>query len=115
MRNVHVWLSSMAQKRGIPKLPNDESVRPVCYSPKKRASLQQAFASQSPVQIVGTKKNSKKKRFNADTEDHCITKHARITCADHLSFLFNPSIGNHLHTVKRQTYMRRRSQSEDRY
>ena len=71
----------------------------VCYSPKKRESLQQAFASQSPVKIVGTKKNSKK-RFNADTEDHCISKHARITPADHLSFPFNPSMGNHLHTVK---------------
>ena len=62
-------------------------------------SLQQAFASQSPVKIVGTKKNSKK-RFNVDTEDHCISKHARITPADHLSFPFNPSMGNRLHTVK---------------
>ena len=41
-----------------------------------------------------------KKRFNADTEDHYISKHARITPADHLSFPFNPSMGNHLHTVK---------------
>ena len=31
----------------------------VCYSPKKRESLQQVFASQSPVKIVGTKKNRK--------------------------------------------------------
>ena len=112
MRNVHFRL---LKKRGILKLPNDESVRPVCYSPKKRESLQQAFASQSPVQIVGTKKNKTKKRFNADTEDHCITKHARITPADQLSFLFNPSMGNHLHAVKKQTYMRRKSQSEDSY
>lgn len=51
------------------------------------------------MKIVGTKKNSKK-RFNADTEDHCISKHARITPADHLSFPFNPSMGNRLHTVK---------------
>ena len=54
---------------------------------------------QPPVKIVGTKKNSKK-RFNADTEDHCISKHARISPADHLSFPFNPSMGNRLHTVK---------------
>ena len=74
-------------------------MRLVCYSPEKRESLQQAFASQSPVKIVGTKKNSKK-RFNADTEDHCISKHARITAADHLSFPFNPSMANSLHTVK---------------
>ena len=78
---------------------NDESVCLVCYSPQKRQSLQQAFASQSPVKIVGTKKNSEK-YFNADTEDHCISKHARISPADHLSFLFNPSMGNRLHTVK---------------
>ena len=78
---------------------NDESVRLVCYSPKKRESLQQAFASQSPVKIVGTKKNSKK-RFNVDIEDHCISKHARITPAVHLSFPFNPSMGNCLHIVK---------------
>ena len=39
---------------------NDESVHLVCYSPKKRESLQQVFASQSPVKIVGTKKSSKK-------------------------------------------------------
>ena len=71
----------------------------VCYSPKKRESLQQAFASQSPVKIVGTKKSSKKP-LNVDTEDHCISKHARNTPADHLSFPFNPSMGNHLHTVK---------------
>ena len=71
----------------------------VCYSPKKRESLQQAFASQSPVKIVGTKKNSKK-RFNANTEDHCISKHARITPADHLSFPFNPSMGNRLYSAK---------------
>ena len=77
----------------------DESVRLVCYSPKKRESLQQAFASQSLVKIVGTKKTGKK-RFNGDTEDHCISKHVRITPADHLSFPFNPSMGNHLHTVK---------------
>ena len=41
-----------------------------------------------------------KKCFNADTEDHCISKHARITPADYLSFPFNPSMGNRLHTVK---------------
>ena len=68
---------------------NDESVRLVCYSPKKRESLQQAFASQSPLKIVGTKKNSKK-CFHTDNKDHCICKHARITPADHLSFPFNP-------------------------
>ena len=71
----------------------------VCYSPKKRESLQQAFTSQSPVKIVGTKIHSKK-RFNADTEDHCISKNARISPADHLSFPFNPSMGNRLHAVK---------------
>ena len=43
---------------------------------------------------------SSKKRFSADTEDHYISKHARITPADHLSFPFSPSIGNRLHTVK---------------
>ena len=51
------------------------------------------------MKIVGTKKNSKK-RFNADSEDNCISKHARISPADHLSFSFNPSMGNRLHTVK---------------
>ena len=51
------------------------------------------------MKIVGTKKNSKK-HFNADTDGHCISKHARITPADHLSFPFNPSMGNCLHTVK---------------
>ena len=51
------------------------------------------------MNIVGTKKNSKK-HFNTDTEDHCISKHARITPADHLSFPFNPPMGNRLHTVK---------------
>ncbi|XP_015777822.1 PREDICTED: uncharacterized protein LOC107355751 [Acropora digitifera] len=81
------------------QISNDESVCLVCYSPKNRESLQQAFASQFPVKIVGTKKNSKK-RFNADTEDHCISKHARISPGDHLSFPFNPSMGNRLHTVK---------------
>ena len=40
------------------------------------------------------------KRFNADTEDHRISKHARITPTDHLSFSFNPSMGNCLHTIK---------------
>ena len=78
-------------------------MRLLCYSPKKRESLHQAFASQSHVKIVGTKKN-RKKRFNADTNDHCISKHARITPADHLSLPLNPSMGNRLHTVK-QTYM----------
>ena len=43
---------------------------------------------------------SSKKRFSADTEDHYISKHARITPADHLSFPFNPPMGNRLHTVK---------------
>ena len=51
------------------------------------------------MKIVGTKENSEK-RFNADTEDHCISKHARISSGDHLSFPFNPSMGNCLHTVK---------------
>ena len=44
----------------IDQTNDDESVALVCYSPKKRESLQQALASQSPVKIVGTKKNSKK-------------------------------------------------------
>ena len=78
---------------------NDESVCLVCYSPKKRESLQQAFTSPSSVKIFGTKENSQK-HFNADTEDHCISKHARISPGDHLSFPFNPSMGNCLHTVK---------------
>ena len=81
------------------KICSDQSVGLVCYSPKKRESLQQVFASQSPVKIVGTKKNSKK-RFSADTEDYCISKHAIITPADHLSFPFNPSMENRLHNVK---------------
>ena len=41
------------------------------------------------------------------SEDHCISKHARIiskhgriTPADHLSFPFNPSMGNRLYTAK---------------
>ena len=67
-------------------------------TPKKRESLQNAFASQSSVKIVGIKKNNKR-HFNADTEDHCISKRARITPADHLSFPFNPSIENRLCTV----------------
>ena len=37
------------------------------------ATYQCAKVRMSPVKIVGTKKNSKK-RFNADTEDHCISK-----------------------------------------
>ena len=41
------------------KISRDQSVCLVCYSPKKRESLQQVFASQSPVKIVGTKKNRK--------------------------------------------------------
>ena len=61
--------------------------------------MQQAFASQSPVKIVAIKKNNKR-HFNADTKGHCISKHARITHADYLSFPFNPSMGNHLYTVK---------------
>ena len=53
------------------------------------------------MKIVGTNfKKNRKKNFNAYTEDHCISKHARITPADHLSFPFNPSMGNRLHTVK---------------
>ena len=74
-------------------------------TPKKRESLQNAFASQSSVKIVGIKKNNKR-HFNADTEDHCISKRARITPADHLitpadhlSFPFNPSMENRLCTV----------------
>ena len=51
------------------------------------------------MKIVGTKKDSKK-CFNANAEDHCISKHARITPAHHLSFSINPSKGNRLHTVK---------------
>ena len=79
------------------------------YSISKRTGLDKPLLPagvlncvMSPVKIVGTKKNSKK-RFNGDTEDHCISKHARITLADHLSFPFNPPTGNRLHTVK-QTF-----------
>lgn len=51
------------------------------------------------MKIVCTKKSGKK-HFNADTEDRYISKDARITPAGHLSFPFNPSMGNCLHTVK---------------
>ena len=87
--------------------------------PKKRESLQQGFASQSPEKIVGTnfKKNGKK-CFNSDTEDHGISKYVRTTPADHLSFPFNPSMGIRLHckaNLRSRHVWDSRSQSEDNY
>ena len=72
----------------------------------------------SPMWRLLAQRKTAKKRFNADTDDHCISKHARITPADHLSLPLNPSMGNRLHTVK-QTLEADiydcRSQSEDNY
>ena len=77
----------------------EKTIRLVCYSPKNRTNLQQAYEKHSPVKIVGTKRNERK-RFNTDTEEHTIAKHAKITPATNLQFSFNQSFGNRLLTVK---------------
>ncbi|XP_022806736.1 mast/stem cell growth factor receptor-related protein Kit-like [Stylophora pistillata] len=46
---------------------HDEKVKSVCYSPKKRTNLQQAFVNKSPVKIQGVKRLSLTS-FSSDAE-----------------------------------------------
>ena len=78
---------------------DNKVVRAVCYSPKKRVNLQQAFQSKSPVHIKGVKR-SFSKSFSSDksTEEIQITKQAKITPTT-ANFQYNLSAASHLRFV----------------
>ena len=72
-------------------------MRLVCYSPKKRINLQQAYEKRSPIKITETKRNTTK-RTTSDKEEYTIIKSAKITPAT-LEFLFDESCVSNLLTV----------------
>ena len=78
---------------------DNKVVRAVCYSPKKRVNLQQAFQSKSPVHIKGVKR-SLSKSFSSDKsiEEIQITKQAKITPTT-ANFQYNSSSASHLRWV----------------
>lgn len=72
-------------------------VRAVCYTPKKRLNLQQAYQNKSPVKIVGVK--STRKRYRTDSEEYSIQKYAKITPST-LEFSYNDAFSNNLCSVQ---------------
>ena len=77
---------------------SDKAVRAICYSLKKRVTIQQAQENNSPVRISATKRN-RSTTFNANSEEYTITKPAKITPTD-VDFKVNESLAHNLITVK---------------
>ena len=76
----------------------DQVIRLVCYSPKKRLNLQQAFESKTPVKTVATKK-SLLKRFSSSVEEHTIGKMSKIMPTTEVNFPYNEEFDENLYTV----------------
>lgn len=76
----------------------DEKVRAVCYDPKHRTKLHQAFEQKSPVKISGVKKLASSS-FSDNSKEFKITKKSKITPSASPSFPYNPEISSSLMTV----------------
>ncbi|EDO49307.1 predicted protein [Nematostella vectensis] len=63
----------------------------VCYSPKKRKTLQPHFQAKSPVKLEALKKNDK---------EYTIDKNAQIVQYKEVHFEFNNSLDDHLLTIE---------------
>ena len=74
-----------------------ENARLVCYSPKQRPTLQQAFEKKSPIKIIGTRKNTK--RLFSDKEEYTLSKSAKLHSIS-LAFPYNDKFDNKLHTCE---------------
>ncbi|XP_022802529.1 uncharacterized protein LOC111340026 [Stylophora pistillata] len=79
------------------KTSEKESVRLVCYSPKQRPTLQQAFKKKSPIKIIGTRKHTK--RLFSDKEEYTLSKSAKLHSTI-LAFPYNDKFDNKLHTCE---------------
>ena len=69
----------------------------MCYSPKQRPTLQQAFEKKSPIKIIGTRKNTK--RLFSDEEEYTLSKSAKLHSTS-LAFPCNDKFDNKLHTCE---------------
>lgn len=80
-------------------MDNQTKVCAVCYEPKKRGQMQEAFQSKSPVKLHGLKRMAPKS-FNSDElEQYKIPKSAKIVLASK-EFEFNPAVSSSLHTLQ---------------
>ena len=75
----------------------NDAVRLVCYSLRKRINLQQAYEKRSPIKITETKRNTAK-RTTADKEEYTIIKPKNVTPAT-LEFPSDESCVSNLLTV----------------
>ena len=69
----------------------------MCYSPKQRPTLQQAFEKKSPIKIIGTRKLTK--RPCSDKEEYTLSKSAKLHSTS-LAFPYNDKFDNKLHTCE---------------
>ena len=75
-----------------------EAARAVCYSPKKRVNLQQAYVNKSPIKITGVKKATKR-YHSGGSDEFTITKNAKIAPCS-LPFEYNDEMNNRLCTIE---------------
>ena len=75
----------------------NDAVRLVCYSLRKRTNLQQVYEKRSPIKITETKRNTAK-RTTADKEEYTIIKAKKVTPAT-LEFPSDESCVSNLLTV----------------
>ena len=68
----------------------------MCYSPKQRPTLQQAFEKKSPIKIIGTRKHTK--RLFSDKEEYTLSKSAKLQSTS-LAFPYNDKFDK-LHTCE---------------
>ncbi len=76
---------------------NQETVQLVCYSPKKRKTLETPFDKKRPIKF---KARLNKKRLSSTTNEYTLDKDSEIEPSNNLPFDFNSSLDDHLHTVE---------------
>lgn len=80
------------------QVSDSEAARAVCYSPKKRVNLQQAYINKSPIKITGVRKATKR-YHSGGPDEFTISKEAKIAPCS-LPFEYNDEMNNRLCTIE---------------
>ena len=74
-----------------------DTVQLVCYSPKKRKTLQTPYDNKSPIKV---KTRLNKRRLSSTANEYTVDKDTEIELSNKLPFEFNSSLDDHLYTIE---------------
>jgi len=81
------------------QISEKDTIRLVCYAPKQRVNINQAYQTKSPVKILGTKRKiSNRYDSTSISEEYNILKTAKITPTT-VNFKYDESLSRNLYTV----------------